>query len=203
MAALKPLRFTASNSPGVTTITAQASGYDAGSAKITTHLIDYSTFELTVAATPSSINSANTAEVTAHVTSGGNPVTGVEVTFSSDNGGNFGTITEQGNGDYKTTFTAPIFSRTTTCTITANAAKTGYVAAQGTVQISVQPPSSSPSPTPSPSSSPTAAPTATPKATPTPTPVAESEDATNLQAKDANGNPLNGTIVTSINQPSE
>jgi hypothetical protein len=134
--------FTATNSPGATTITAQASGYDAGSAKVTTYLIDYSTFEITVTTTPSTINNGDTSEITVHITSGGTPITKAQVTLSSDNGGSFSAVTDQGNGDYRATFTAPSFSRTTTCTITASAAKTGYITTQGTVQLSVQPPSS-------------------------------------------------------------
>jgi len=193
--------FTATNSPGTTTITAQASGYNAGSAKVTTYVIDYSTFEITIAATPSTISSKNTAEITAHITSGGTPVTSVQVTLSSDNGGSFSVISEQGNGDYKATFTAPSFSKMTTCTITANAAKTGYITAQGTVQINVQPPSSTPTTTPSPSSSPSSTPTANPTSSPT---IPSTGDSANLELciKDVNGNPLNGTIVTSIDQPS-
>jgi hypothetical protein len=75
----------------------------------------------------------------AYVTSNGNPITGATVTFTSDNGGFFSGVKTQGNGYYETTFTAPSFSKTTNCTITATASKNEYLTSQATAQVSVGP----------------------------------------------------------------
>ncbi len=111
--------LTVTNAPGVNTITAQASGYTTGQAQITTYLIDYSPLQITVTANPTSVNNGYTTAITAYVTANGAPVTGATVTFASNNGGTFGAVTDQGNGYYNTSFTAPSFSITTTCTVTA------------------------------------------------------------------------------------
>ncbi len=185
--------FTATNAPGVNTITAQSSGYTTGQAQITTYFIDFASLQITVTGNPTSVNNGNTTAITAYITANGSPVTGATVSFTSNNGGSFGTTAEQGNGYYNVSFTAPSFSTTTSCTITASGSKTGYLSAQGTTQITVIPTSAStatPTPTPTPGANPT----------PTPAPTATLAVLT-FKITDEQGNPLNDTIVTSIVQP--
>jgi len=90
-------------------------------------------------ANPNSVTNAYTTSITAYITANGAPVTGTTLSFASNNGGLFGTTAEQGNGYYNVTFTAPSFSTTTSCTITASGSKTGYLSAQATTQITVAP----------------------------------------------------------------
>ncbi len=181
--------LTVTNAPGTTSITAQASGYTTAQTSITTNLIDYSPLQITLTANPTTVYNGYTSTITAHVTANGAPVTGATVSFASNNGGTFGSITEQGNGYYNVTFTAPSFSVTTSCTITASGSKTGYLSAQGTSQVTVNP-------APAPTVTPTPTPTATTNQTATPiTPTIT------LQITDSQGNPLNDTLVTSTAQP--
>lgn len=183
--------LTVTNAPGITAITAQSSGYSTGQGQITTYLIDFSPLQVAVTSDPTSVNNGYSTEITAYVTANGGPVAGATVTFGSNNGGSFSTVTDQGNGYYNASFTAPNFSITTSCTVTASGSKTGYVNAQGTTQVTVI---AAPAPTPTP--------TATPTATPTP----NSTPAANLGTlsfciKDSSGNPLANAIVSSTAQP--
>jgi hypothetical protein len=182
--------LTVTNAPGTTAITAQASGYTTAQTSISTSLIDYSPLQITLTPNSNSGTNAYTASITTYVTANGAPVTGATISFASNNGGSFGTPTEQGNGYYNVSFTAPSFSATTSCTITASGSKTGYLSAQGTTQITV-----SPAPTPTATPTPSPAPTAT--ATPTPSII----PSLTFQITDEQGNPLNDTLVTSIIQP--
>jgi hypothetical protein len=180
--------LTVTNSAGIIAITAQSSGYSTGQGQITTYLIDYSPLQIAVTANPTSINNGLSTEITAYVTANGGPVAGAIVAFTSNNGGSFTATTDQGNGYYNTSFTAASFTTTTSCTITVSGSKTGYLDAQGTTQVTVNP---APAPTPTP--------TATPTPTPTPTPV--NLGTITLLIEDSQGNPLNNTLVTSTTQP--
>ena len=188
--------LTVTNAPGTTAITAQASGYTTAQTSISTSLIDYSPLQITLTPNSISITNAYTTSITAYVTANGAPVTGATISFASNNGGSFGTPAEQGNGYYNVSFTAPSFSATTSCSITASGSKTGYLSAQGTTQITVSP---APAPTATPTPSP--APTATAAPTPTPTPTPSSIPSLTFQITDKQGNPLNDTLVTSVIQP--
>ncbi len=127
------------NAEGETEVTAQASGYTTGQETVAAYTLDYSKLAVTLTSNPQSIPNGNRTEVTAYVTAEGSPVTGASVIFASSNGGNF-TGTRAGEaGYYITNFTTPSFSKTTTCTITANASKAGFIASQGIVQITVGP----------------------------------------------------------------
>jgi hypothetical protein len=181
------------NSPGTTTITAQAPGYSTGQGTFTTYIIDYSTLSVSLKSNASSLTGGNTALLTATITVNSNPITGATVTFTSNNGGAFTATSEQGNGEYQANFTAPNFSQSTTCTITATASKSGaYISGQGTIGITVLPP---------------VAPTATPSLTPTPTPTPTTTPTTSakgtltLRTLDKNSQPLSGTVVSSTAQP--
>jgi hypothetical protein len=164
------------NTPGKTTVTAQASGYTTGQASTTTTAIDFSSLVITVTANPTSVLNGNKTEITAYITVQGNPITDATVSFASDNGGTFTKTTAGEAGYYKTTFTAPSFSKTTACTITASGSKTGYIEAKGTTQVTVGLASSDNS-------------TVTPKSS------------LQLRIQDENGNFLNDAEVASTSQP--
>jgi hypothetical protein len=187
--------LTVTNAAGTTQITAQASGYTTGQTSITTYVIDYSSLQISVSANPTSVNNGYTSTITTYVTANGTPLTGATVTFASNNGGSFTSPVEQGNGYYNVSFTAPNFSITTNCTITASGTKSGYLSDQTTTQLTVTPvPASAATPTPTPSVIPTAA----------PTPIPSSNTNTGTLAlciKDNEGNTLMDTLVSSIVQP--
>ena len=199
--------LTVTNAPGTTAITAQASGYTTAQTSISTSLIDYSPLQIILTPNSNNITNAYTTVITAFVTASAAPVTGATISFASNNGGTFGSTTEQGNGYYNVSFTAPSFSATTSCTITASGSKTGFLSAQGTTQITVVPapaPTSTPTPVPTATPTSTATPTTSPTATtptPTSTPTSTAITALTFQIKDEQGNPLNDTLVTSIVQP--
>ena len=132
--------ITVTNAPGTTTITAQASSYTTGQATITTYLVDLSPTEITVTADPETVNNTGKSQITAYITADDTPVTGATTKFTSNNGGTFTAVTDQGNGYYKTNFTAPSFTKATVCTITASVSKTGYVNSLSTANITVEPP---------------------------------------------------------------
>ncbi len=130
--------FTATCAAGVSTITAQASGYTSGTAKLTTYLIDTVFVNVTVAADPDAVKPGNQTTIKAYVSyNGTGPATHAIVTFASNKGGNFTAVKEEGNGYYTSTFTAPKSTTPTNCSITANATKTGYNSTIGKTQVTV------------------------------------------------------------------
>lgn len=191
--------LTVSNTPGTTAITAASSGYTAGQATATTYLIDYSPLQALFAASSLGISSGSNVEITTYVLSGNTTIPGAIITFSSNNGGTFSITNDQGNGYYKTNFTAPAVSQATNCIITASATKTGYITSTGTIIVTVNA---------NPSSTATATPSPTPATSPTPTPTPTSTSTSNkngtiqLCIKDVNNNPLKDTVVSSTVQPS-
>ena len=180
--------LTVTNAHGSTTITAQASGYDAGTAQLTTYLIDFSSFEISVTANPTSLNNGNTANISVSVRSDSAPVEGATVTFTSDNSGSFSNK-QNGDGVYSATFTAPNFSQPTTCTITATVTKEGYIDSQATVHVTVSPASTS---------NPTTTPTPIPSVTPTPAKTGTIQ----LRILDSDGDPIYNAVVQSFSVPS-
>ncbi len=133
---------TVTNSPGTTTITAQASSYTTGQATMTTYIIDFMPLQITLTPDASTLNNGQQTNITAYIAANNVAVAGATIHFTSDNGGTFTTPKDQGNGYYTTVFTATSYTKTTTCTITAAASKTGYASSQATTQITVQPPAS-------------------------------------------------------------
>jgi hypothetical protein len=130
--------FTATCAAGASTITAQASGYTSGQAKITTYLIDPISLNVTVTADPSALAPGNQTTITAYVSYNGlGPVLGANVNFTSNKGGTMNKTQEIGNGYYTTVFTAPKTTTPIVCTISANASKTGYNSTGGKVQVTV------------------------------------------------------------------
>jgi hypothetical protein len=130
------------NSPGTTSITAQASSYITGQASLTTYLIDFLPLQVTLKPDTQTVDNGQQMNITAYITADGTAVTGATVQFTSDNGGTFTTVAQEASGYYSTVFTAPSFTTPTNCTVTATASKTGYGTSQATTQITVKPPSS-------------------------------------------------------------
>jgi hypothetical protein len=159
------------NAPGSTTISAQAANFILGQAKVTTYFIDLSTLKVALTLNPQSVLNGNKTIITSYVTADGNPITGSTLKFTSSNGGTFSSTTDQGQGYYKTTFTAPSFSKTTNCTITASVSKTSFKSSQSTAQLTVGLIANNGSGT------------------------------LQFLIKDGNGNPLSDTIVSSTAQP--
>jgi hypothetical protein len=200
--------FTVTNSPGTTTITAQASSYTTGQVVATTYLIDFLPIQVSVTANSSTINNGQKIDLVVYVAADVTAVTGATITFTSDNGGTFTSVSDQGNGHYKTIFTAPSFTQPTTCTITAKAVETGYVTSQATTQVTVQPPPvATPTPTStqtstsSTTSGSTSSSTTAPSTTQTPTSSTNNTKSIRLQILDCTGNPLSDANVSSTIQP--
>ena len=189
--------LTVSNTAGATTITAQASSYTTGQGTVTTYIIDFLPIQISATANSTTINNGQKTDVVVYITADDAPVTGATIQFTSDNGGTFTSASDQGNGSYKTTFTAPSFTQARTCTITATATKIGYVTSQATTQVTVQPPAAVPTATPIPS------------ATPTPTPIpgmnatstSNSPGTIQIRIEDYDGNPLSNATILSTIQP--
>jgi len=179
--------LTVTNAPGDTQITAQASSYSTGQAKASTCTIDYSKLAVSVTADPQTVNNGNQSQITAYITVEGSPVTGASVQFRSNNNGAFGQAIEGQPGYYTATFTAPSFSKTTVCTITVDASKTGYLNSQGTTQVTVVLPSNTTV-------------SATNSSTSTVTSIKTGSLV--LCVLDANGNSVSNAQVFSVNQPS-
>ncbi len=94
-----------------------------------------------LAASPSTINSEGTSQVTAHVTYDGAPVSDATVSLSSESGGSFSSMngTTNSDGDATFTFTAPQTTTPINATIMATAAKAGFVNGQDHAEIGVNP----------------------------------------------------------------
>ncbi|MCG2825753.1 MAG: right-handed parallel beta-helix repeat-containing protein, partial [Thermoplasmatales archaeon] len=92
---------------------------------------------VTVTANPTSVSSAETSTITITVTDGTNLVSGATLNLQSDNGGSFSSVTDNGDGTYTATFTAPNVTIQTVCRITTAASKTDYNSASGYVDVTV------------------------------------------------------------------
>lgn len=129
------------------TATAIKAGYWDGTAEATL-IVQPRLLTVVVTANPETVESKDTAEVSVHVMSDGNPVTDATVSVVSDSGGNF-SVTEgitDSDGYFKTRFTTPGLTEENLVTVTASATKAGYVEQHNQTQISVTP---LPGPTPS------------------------------------------------------
>jgi hypothetical protein len=192
--------LTVTNTPGSTTITAQASSYTTGQGTVTTYIIDFLPLQITATPDQTSMQNAQKTNVTVYVTADDNPLTGATIKFTSDNSGSFTPSVDQENGYYKTVFTAPSFSKATTCTITATVSKTGYVTSQASTQITVQPASAA-TPTPTPAPTETLDQTNDQNSTSTSTPTNSTIGIIQIRIEDCQGNPLSNTTVYSTTQP--
>jgi hypothetical protein len=132
--------LTVTKMAGQATVTAQASSYVTSQATLETRKIDLSPLTVTVNANPSGIYYGNTTEVTAYVSSEGNPLTGADVAFRSNSNGTFSAFREEGNGYYKANFTAPANSTQSSITVTASAAIFGCLPAEGTARVTLTSP---------------------------------------------------------------
>jgi hypothetical protein len=116
--------FAPPTSPGTYLVVANV-GFSGGSisAKTSVHVNGIST---TVSVSPSTINDGGSTNVTAYVTyDDQTPVLGANVQFTSNNGGTFSAVVDEGNGYYLSTFTPLRISNTATFTIFAHASLLG------------------------------------------------------------------------------
>lgn len=131
--------------PKVVTITAKASkgGYNdgQGTTTITVNPIPPKVLAVTVSANPATVYSSGTTNITVHVTDGSNPVTGCSILLDDGSaGGSFSSVSDQGNGDYKSAYTAPTVTSQKTVTVTGNASKATYTSNEGSCTVTVNPP---------------------------------------------------------------
>lgn len=132
--------FYSTPSAGSTEITAQTAGYTSAKAKITTHLIDVYVLGVSAEASAEEVNAGEEVYIRVYVAYNNTiPAPGATVKLFSNKGGSFSKITDEKNGYYTATFTAPKVTSRTVITITANASKTGYLSGNGSLKITVIP----------------------------------------------------------------
>jgi adhesin/invasin len=132
--------FTSTFDAGSAGITALTQDYSTAQSAMTTYVIDQYSLVVTVTADPISVNSSGQTTIRAYVAYGGIfPAPGATIQFESDEGGDFSLMTDEGNGNYTSIFTAPDVTTQTVCTISVNASKPGYVAGHGSVLVTVNP----------------------------------------------------------------
>jgi hypothetical protein len=132
--------LTVTKTAGEATVTAQASSYVTAQATLKTHKIDLSPLTVTVTAQPSGVYYGNTTQVTAYLSSEGNPVTGADVEFTSNSNGTFTSIREDGAGYYRANYTTPTHSPLSSITISASASAVGCLTVSGTTRVAVSAP---------------------------------------------------------------
>jgi parallel beta-helix repeat protein len=122
------------------TATATKTGYVEGEGQ-TKLTIEPIMLVVQVTVNPTTINPEGISQVTVHVTYNATPISDAMVAVSSDSGGNFSpeTANTNSNGDVLFTFTAPQTTTQLNATITATAAKAGYVDGEDQVKITVNP----------------------------------------------------------------
>jgi len=121
------------------TATVSKTGYTDGSDH--KYLVVHPPLMVQVTATPATIKSEATSNVTVHVTYIEAPVSDAAVFMALDGGGAF-SVTDGNtdeNGDCTFFFTAPQTTTQINITLTANATKTKYVYGQGQTKITVEP----------------------------------------------------------------
>ena len=98
---------------------------------------------VSISESPDPVTSGGTSHVTVHVSSGGRNVDGATVDLSVTDGSlSLARGTTNSNGDFTTTYIAPIVTIFTVHTISATASNTGYTSVSGSDQITVNPESS-------------------------------------------------------------
>lgn len=127
--------------------TAVKSGYGPGTGQTNITVSSGLTLLVTVTAEPTTVDSGESVSITVRVTSDGSGITGATVSLSDGGaGGAFSSVTDNGNGDYTATYTAPTVNTQRTITIKATAAKNGYSPGQGQREITVTPAGGFPAP---------------------------------------------------------
>ena len=102
----------------------------------TVHALPY--LMIVATANPATVYFGGTSTIKITLTSGVELVTGALINLASSNGGAFSAVTDQGNGTYIATYTAPDVATQTTSTISVTAVKSGYKNASGQTQLSIQ-----------------------------------------------------------------
>jgi hypothetical protein len=93
----------------------------------------------TLKTAPSTVYSGGTSMITTTLAGEEAPITGASISLASSGGGTFSAVTDQGNGTYISTYTAPSITTQTTSTISVTATKSGYQDASGQTQLTLQP----------------------------------------------------------------
>jgi len=131
---------------GSTEITATASGYSSGKAKMTTCLIDQIILNIAFVEYPQSMKNG-TATIRVYITANNTavnkiaPVSGATLKFSSTiKEIAFTSPKEEAHGYYSVNFTVPEVKSKINCTISASASKTGFISADKNVTILIVPP---------------------------------------------------------------
>jgi len=136
--------FYSSYKAGSVTITAVAPDYTSAQVTMRTVQID-PPLTVSVTAHPTLVKSDDQATIRIYVTNDALtpplPVPGATIELTSDKGGSFSSITDERNGYYTATFTAPFLDTVDTSTITASASKTGYTGGEDQVEVTINPPS--------------------------------------------------------------
>jgi hypothetical protein len=94
---------------------------------------------ISTSANPNVVYSGETSTIKVSATSSGTPVSGANISLASDLDGSFSTVNDYMNGTYTATYTAPMVSMSTTCTITTSVSKQGYSQGNDHVQLTVNP----------------------------------------------------------------
>jgi len=132
--------FFSTYTANTTTITALTSDYETGQATTTTYLIDQYSLNVSVTAQPTTVNPSDQAAIKVNVTYNGLiPAPGAAIQLTSDNGGSFSAVTDEGNGYYDSVFTAPAVTTQAVCTILATASKQQYTSGEANAQVTVNP----------------------------------------------------------------
>ena len=97
------------------------------------------TLTITVNANPITVNSSEASTITITVTNSTTPISGATINLISNNSGSFSSVTDNGDGTYTATFTAPSVTTQTVCRITANGTKTGYTNSSNYIDVTVNP----------------------------------------------------------------
>jgi hypothetical protein len=97
------------------------------------------TLVATVTAIPSTVYSGGTSMIKTTLASGGAPIMSASISLASSGGGTFSAVTDQGNGTYVSTYTAPDVAAQKASTISVTATKSGYQDASGQTQLTLQP----------------------------------------------------------------
>ena len=92
-----------------------------------------------ISATPSTIYSGGTSKIRIYLTSEGTTVIGATITLTSGNDGIFSATSDQGNGTYLATYTAPVIDTQTMSIVSVTTSKSGYQDVTGQIQLTLQP----------------------------------------------------------------
>ncbi len=116
-------------------VTATSPGFLDASSQTGISLVPYPSLAVIVSVKPSSVSPGGSVSLMIQVRNGSVPVSGAQISLSSDQGGSFTDPTDIGGGNYTSTFSADLQSTGPTLTIQASKASFTPGQAQITVQV--------------------------------------------------------------------